>query len=326
MLKRLGVVVALVCGSATAWADAKSDCDKRKGDIAIKACTELIRRDPKNADAYFNRALAYDYDYDYDYDRAIADFSKAIEIDLKAAGAYIGRGDAYRAKREYDRAIADYNMVIEIAPQSGLAYFNRGLSYKDKGEHDLAIADFSKLLEFQPKSNLAYFNRGVSYKYKGEYDRAIADFNKAIEIDPKWAFAYYERGNTYLAKGERDSAIADYKRALVRKRDMEKADNALKELGITIPWAKKECKDDEYTTAAGKILKILPEKQTTIFWGKDDAEEYVEGKCAIDSFFLEKPMPKACAVGKRFSVSGYFGYDQITGDTAVMFVDSIRCS
>ena len=50
-------------------------------------------------------------------DKAIADFSKAIEIDPKSAIAYNNRGWAYEGKKDYDRAIADYSKAIEIDPK-----------------------------------------------------------------------------------------------------------------------------------------------------------------------------------------------------------------
>ena len=50
-------------------------------------------------------------------DRAIADFTKAIEINLQDADAYNNRGTAYVGKGEIDRAIADYSRAIEINPR-----------------------------------------------------------------------------------------------------------------------------------------------------------------------------------------------------------------
>ena len=50
-----------------------------------------------------------------DYDSAISAFSKAIEIDSMNADAYIGRGDAYKAKEDYANAWADYEKAQELS-------------------------------------------------------------------------------------------------------------------------------------------------------------------------------------------------------------------
>jgi hypothetical protein len=64
-----------------------------------------------------------------DNDRAIADYSKANEIDPKFVSAYVGRGVAYGKKGEYDRAIADFDKAIEIDPKYAPAYVGRGVAY-----------------------------------------------------------------------------------------------------------------------------------------------------------------------------------------------------
>jgi uncharacterized protein YjbI with pentapeptide repeats len=48
------------------------------------------------------------------YDAAIADYTKAIELDLNDASAYYMRGRVYSKKGEYDKAIADLEKYIEL--------------------------------------------------------------------------------------------------------------------------------------------------------------------------------------------------------------------
>jgi len=55
-----------------------------------------------------------------EYDKAIADYTKAIQIDPKFASAYSNRGSAYGMKGEYDKAIADFNKAMELNP--GIMY------------------------------------------------------------------------------------------------------------------------------------------------------------------------------------------------------------
>ena len=66
-------------------------------------------------------ATGESYIIDHDYDRAIADYTKAIEIDPKFADAYYNRGLAYCYKQDYDRAITDYTKAIEIDPKFAIA-------------------------------------------------------------------------------------------------------------------------------------------------------------------------------------------------------------
>lgn len=56
-----------------------------------------------------------------EYDRAVADYTKAIEIDPKDANAYGARANAYKAKKDLDRAIADYDKATDINPKASYA-------------------------------------------------------------------------------------------------------------------------------------------------------------------------------------------------------------
>jgi len=125
-----------------------------------------------------------------DLDGAIADYTKAIELDPRNAAAYNNRGAARKNKGDVDGAIADYDKAIELDPRYVRAYANRGLARRKKGDLDEAIADYTKALELDPRDADAYHNRGVARGYKGDVDGTIADYTKAVELDPQDAEAY----------------------------------------------------------------------------------------------------------------------------------------
>jgi len=181
---------------------------KGNEDRAIVDYSKAIELDPKYADAYYNRGIAYKRKGNLD--QAIADYSKAIELDPKLATAYNNRGIAYRAKGNLDQAIADYTKAIELDPKNATAYNNRGIVYAEQKKYDQAIADFSKAIELDPKYAFAYNNRGNAYSDQKKYDQAIADYSKAIELDPKYANAYWGRGLAFREKGLKAQAIADF--------------------------------------------------------------------------------------------------------------------
>ena len=149
-----------------------------------------------------------------DLDGAIADYSRALELDPKNVYAYNNRGLTKQSKGDVDGAIADYNRTLELDPKNAYAYNNRGLAKDAKGDYDGAIADCNRAIELDSKYAKSYRNRGVAKEAKGDVDGAIADYNRAIELDPKYADAYNNRASARQAKGDPDSAIADYNRVI----------------------------------------------------------------------------------------------------------------
>src|SRR5262245_2488321 len=102
--------------SAAALADDKSDClNDKDRELQIKACSASIQRDAKDATAYYKRGVAYQFKGAVD--RAIADYSKAIELRPGYARAYEGRGSAYASKGVYTNAVADVTRASELAAQ-----------------------------------------------------------------------------------------------------------------------------------------------------------------------------------------------------------------
>ena len=179
------------------------------GDIVILLTSEV---EPDDADTYNAHGIAYGEKGDFD--KAIAAFTKAIELNPEFALAYNNRGAAYAEKGEIGKAINDYNEAIKLNPREARAYHNRGFAYTKQGDFERAINDYNKAIKLNPNYALIYNGRGNAYAEKGEIENAINDYNTAIEINPRFALPYYNRGNAYAEKGEIENAINDYNMAI----------------------------------------------------------------------------------------------------------------
>jgi len=146
----------LVAGTAAAYADDIDDCNYHSNHArAIEACTTLIDAGKLNRrnliSAYKNRATANTEERFYD--AAIADYTRAIDIDPRhplVADSYTRRGTVYEKMRNYDRAIADFNKVIELTPKSSGAYGHCADAYAKKDDLDQAIAYYTRAIEVDP--------------------------------------------------------------------------------------------------------------------------------------------------------------------------------
>lgn len=123
-----------------------------------------------------------------EYDKALGLFAKAIEsgeLSQKNLGiVYYNRGQVWHdGKGDYDRAIADYTKAIEIDPKYVWAYYNRSLAWYKKGNYDKAIADNTKVIEIDPKHDTAWYNRACIYSIRGEKDKALSDLKRAITLN-----------------------------------------------------------------------------------------------------------------------------------------------
>jgi tetratricopeptide (TPR) repeat protein len=86
-----------------------------------------------------------------DLDKKINACTKAIELNINNAGAYLLRRNSYFKKEYFDKAIQDYNKAIALKPKFEEGYTKRGLAYINK-----AIFDYTKALELNPENKEAH--------------------------------------------------------------------------------------------------------------------------------------------------------------------------
>lgn len=173
-------------------------------------------------------------------DQTIQELNEAIRLNPEDPKSYYRRGNARYAKGDYDRAIADYTKALQLDPAYAKAYIYRieraidhlrirGYQYAKKGEYELAIKDFNGIIKLDEEKVSdgtliyisvdgreyveAYINRGYAYYKNSDYEKAIADFDKALQlavhVAPAKAAAYRFRGTAYFHIGNYERAIAD---------------------------------------------------------------------------------------------------------------------
>jgi eukaryotic-like serine/threonine-protein kinase len=191
-------------------------------DKAIADYTKVIELNPKDAGAWFQRASGCANLKQWD--KALADYTKAIELDPKLAGVWYNRGNAYYGLKQWDQALADYTRAIELDPKHAPAHNSLGAILCDvKHDYDGAIMEFRQAIDLDPKSAPAHGNLGNALMAKNQLDEASAEYRKAIELDPKNAPAHYCLGIALQAKKQLDEAIGEYKKAIDLQPDYAEA-------------------------------------------------------------------------------------------------------
>jgi lipoprotein NlpI len=214
------------------------------------------------------------------YEGAIAEFSKAIELNPKFDRAYTNRGIAWMEKGEYDRAIDDYNKATELNPKQFQAHSNRGNAWRFKGDFDRAIDEHTKAIELNPNDARMYSNRGAAWVGKGDYSQATIDFTKAIELNPKYAMAYYNRGNTLYCQGKFKEAIPDYQKAMENHYDPKDY------IYLMLLIASQKTSKEEYEKYQKEFTKFMT-SHSSYWWIRKIIVFYVQGNVTEQQIISE---------------------------------------
>jgi tetratricopeptide (TPR) repeat protein len=103
----------------------------------------------------------------------------------KDAKACYERANELIKKSQFVKAIAESTKAIEINSNYQEAYVVRGVAYACVGENDRAIADLSEAIRLKPKDPDGYRNRSIAYSKKGEKEKALADLAEARRLEGK---------------------------------------------------------------------------------------------------------------------------------------------
>ncbi len=179
---------------------------------AIDDFTRAIQYKHKELEAaYNNRGVAYRHLGQCQ--KAIADYTRAIEIKDSVAHHYANRAYCYCEIKAFQKSLADYNRALSIDPQRIGDYAERGLVYRQLKHYDTAIADLTWAIEHNITKSWVYANRGACYLAKKDFQAAIRDCSVAIEKNGRYEWAIANRGQAYLNSGNPKLALADFERA-----------------------------------------------------------------------------------------------------------------
>jgi tetratricopeptide (TPR) repeat protein len=146
------------------------------------------------------------------FEQAIAEYTKALEIDPKFGEVLCRRAHVHQSTGDYDRAIADFSKAIANEPKNAMALLGRGSAFEAKSLLKQAIDDYSRAIKAS-KAGIAYYARGTAQLAIGDLAAAIKDFTAAIKAEPQFRAAYHSRAVAHERSGQPALAQADYQQA-----------------------------------------------------------------------------------------------------------------
>lgn len=146
-------------------------------------CLDLIKRNPKNLDAYDNLGKFY---------LEQANFSDARDIYLYLTNHEAGNPD-YQAKlgqccfrlKIFEQAVLHYSKSVAIDTTQPNRYYNLGLSLEANGNTEQAIEAINKAIDMEPDNIKYYLGLSLCQQKLGLLEQAKATLNLALTKDPE---------------------------------------------------------------------------------------------------------------------------------------------
>ena len=155
---------------------------------------------------------------------AVADASKALEINPRTIDAHFIRGQAFMKLKEFTKAIGDFDVLIRVSPEVAGYWTLRAEARARLGDTKGAVEDNSQALRVSPHFPCASFQRGLCRMVLRDFDGAASDLRDALAHGierlsfaggcPGDAAAHRELGEILYRQGNSEAALAEYDLAL----------------------------------------------------------------------------------------------------------------
>jgi len=132
------------------------------------------------------------------------------------AAAWSNRGNVRLVLGDPLGAIADQTRALELDPDAGDAHLNRGTAEEALGRWDEASADYQAVLRQQPDDASALYNLGNVAGSRGDWSLAREQFLAAAEARPGFAMARSSAALAALQLQQRDQAELELRRLIRR--------------------------------------------------------------------------------------------------------------
>ncbi len=167
------------------------------------------------------RGYLQDYQKPESIERAIAVFSRALEIDPQDALALAGLGEAYWRKYDAskDRSLvakgqAACDRAMQLSTQFAEPHLCMATWLNGTGKYERAVKEFRETLRLEPNRDDAYRGLASAYENLGQLDDAEGTYRRAIALSPEYWAGYNALGGFYLTHAQYPEAAGMFEKVV----------------------------------------------------------------------------------------------------------------
>jgi tetratricopeptide (TPR) repeat protein len=257
------VMIAVILLGSFELAPRSAASQPTKSDNQITYYQQLLRRNPRSANAYFGlgdaliRKARESGDPSY-FTRAQEALKKTLQLTPENAGALRHMGYVYYSRHEFAPAVLYARKAIEINSEDSDAYGVLGDALLELGQYAEAQAAYAYMMELD-ESLYSYSRLAGLKSLSGDSLGAIADLKRAVaagkatkQPTESIAWAAWQLGMEYFAMGELQNAEDHFQQSLATQANYYRALSGLAQVRAA------QKRYDEAVDLYQKAIAILP--------------------------------------------------------------------
>jgi tetratricopeptide (TPR) repeat protein len=168
--------------------------------------TELLRREPQNLEAHYERGKS-NYQL-YDYTNAIRDFEYCLDNNYNKGDSAFYLSEIYEDYDNYEKALKYINIYLKFTKEDidTEAYWNKCMALLNLKRNKEALSAVKGAVR-KNKDNAEMYNlQGIVYTHMKQYRNSVKSFDKGISLDGDNKYLENNLGRCYLAQKKYDMA------------------------------------------------------------------------------------------------------------------------
>ena len=152
-------------------------------ELAVRGYSRAVEADPTDVEAMGKKGeMLYKL---HAYEEALEAFNQALSLAKKPSDRlYNFLGYVKMGLTDFQNAIADFTKALEINPKAGGSLLGRGQCKKKVGDNNGALEDFTQAINLYPEYPYGYAERGDVKILLNDNAGALEDYKKALKFDP----------------------------------------------------------------------------------------------------------------------------------------------
>lgn len=188
---------------------------KKRTDNSIECLTRVIELDPRCAQAYNDRGLAYRMGSNGG--KAKKDYLKAIEVDSGLALPMVNLGVLFVREGSLEEAEKHLREAVRIAEWLPGAHNNLGIVLRMRGRLREAAVEYRRAIALDGRDAVHQYNLGLCLLLDGKVDEAVVALRDAVRLSPQaLPQARYQLAISLFEQGSETEALDEFE-ALLRQ-------------------------------------------------------------------------------------------------------------
>ncbi|MGE3107955.1 MAG: tetratricopeptide repeat protein [Phycisphaerales bacterium] len=148
-----------------------------------------------------------------DKQQAIAELTRAIEINPTLTKAHMTLADVHRSEGDFASAESSYRRAAELEPRNFDAQYYDGLMLHLLNRLSEAVRAYLRALSIRPNDFQANLRLAGAYYQLDELPQALEYSQRSTKLDPRSGEARYQLGAVYAAMDDHAAAVREYQQA-----------------------------------------------------------------------------------------------------------------